>query len=267
MTATVSGFSSMWPAPLLLVLSVFTGAIQAQDPGPTTVPVFLPAYKPQDWSSLRGSIVTSNDAETVYTVFCAQNVSATYSGRTITHCQIGDLVPFTFTEGPSTLHIGDQIESTISITLGCTLTGTTAATCSGETILSSSFRFGGLTGPTSTSAAPSTLSGEQVGWGVLTLAEPPLTSTSRSRTITYYPSTTTGPSGGGNGGGSGSESGSGSTGSSASEPTATTATVTAASTPATPTSGVERLGGGGGGVGWMVAGSLVLDTLVSAMLL
>lgn len=59
MTATVSGFSSMWPAPLLLVLSVFTGAIQAQDPGPTTVPVFLPAYKPQDWSSLRGSIVTS----------------------------------------------------------------------------------------------------------------------------------------------------------------------------------------------------------------
>ncbi|KAI0382599.1 hypothetical protein F5Y04DRAFT_279891 [Hypomontagnella monticulosa] len=255
MATTAPKFSHMWPAPLLLVLSIFAGTIQAQDPGPTTVPVFLPAYRPQDWSSLRGSIVTSNDVETVYTVFCAHNETEASLHHTMTRCQIGNLVPFTFTEGPSTLHIEDQIESKISITLGCTLTGTTAATCSGETILSTSFRFGPLTGPTSTSVAPTALSGSRVGWGVLTLAEPPLTSTSGTRTITYYPSTT-GSAGGGNG------TGSGSTGSSTSAPTATTTTEIVAPTSTTPTGGVGRLGGGE--AGWL---GLMLGALVSVLLL
>ncbi|KAI1207767.1 uncharacterized protein F4807DRAFT_166390 [Annulohypoxylon truncatum] len=164
---------------LLLFLSILTGPVGAQDPTPTIVSVFLPSYGPTDWAALRGSILSRNDAETTYTIFCAPDQSHS--------CNIGGgtLLPFTFAEGPSTYHYERTIDSTISITQACLLSDTTAATCSGSTSLGS-ITLGPLSGPSSTSVAPFTLTGASVRWGALTLAAPPLTSTASGLTFTYY---------------------------------------------------------------------------------
>lgn len=54
--------------------------------------------------------------------------------------------------------------------LGCTLSGTTAATCSGYSSLKSGYINGKYTGPTEVSWT-STITGSDVQWGVLTMAE------------------------------------------------------------------------------------------------
>ncbi|KAI0895055.1 hypothetical protein F4806DRAFT_469777 [Annulohypoxylon nitens] len=165
--------------PLLLFLSILMQSIGAQDPTPSIVSVFLPSYGPTDWAALRGSIISSNDAETTYTIFCAPDASHS--------CNIGGgtLLPFTFAEGPLTYHYEQTIDSTISITQACVLSNTTAATCSGSTSLGT-ITLGPLSGPSSTSVAPFTLAGPSLHWAALTLAAPPQTSTAGSLTLTYY---------------------------------------------------------------------------------
>ncbi|OTA89319.1 hypothetical protein M434DRAFT_14625 [Hypoxylon sp. CO27-5] len=174
--------------PFLLFICVFAQFIQAQNPNPTTIPIFLPGYNATQWSFLRGSVVSSNDVETTYTIFCASVTRGCHIGG-------GTLLPFTFAEGPSTMHFERTVESTISATSACQLSGTTAATCHG-TISLGAVAIGPTTGPTVESTAPFTLTGSDVArlWGVLTLDKPPLTSVdpSRSRTYTYYPSQATG---------------------------------------------------------------------------
>ncbi|KAI1454637.1 hypothetical protein F4805DRAFT_460580 [Annulohypoxylon moriforme] len=165
--------------PLLLFLSILTQPIGAQDPTPSTVSVFLPSYGPRDWAALRGSILSSDDVETTYTIFCAPDRSNS--------CDIGGgtLLPFTFAEGPSTYHYERTVDSTISITQACLLSNTTAAICSGSTSLGA-ITLGPLSGPSSTSVAPFTLTGPSIHWAALTLATPPLTSVAGSLTFTYY---------------------------------------------------------------------------------
>ncbi|KAI1412680.1 hypothetical protein F5Y13DRAFT_189883 [Hypoxylon sp. FL1857] len=242
-----AGLPHMWPIiPLLLLVSVFTQPTQAQDSSLTTVPVFLPGYNATQWSFLRGSIVSSNDDETTYTIFCA---SVTHS------CQIGGgtLLPFIFAEGPSTMHLERTVESTISVTSACELAGTTAATCHGSISLGA-IAIGPTTGPTLESTAPFTLAGSDVArlWGVLTLDEPPLTSvdSSGSRTYTYYPSQATGLLGPGfssvgdaTGTGKGGLSVSGSA-----TPTATGRVTAAASPTSESQNGARKLRGEDGGI-------------------
>ncbi|OTA65930.1 hypothetical protein K449DRAFT_431392 [Hypoxylon sp. EC38] len=172
----------------LLFICVFAQFIQAQNPNPTTVPIFLPGYNATQWSFLRGSVVSSNDVETTYTIFCASVTQGCHIGG-------GTLLPFTFAEGPSTMHLERTVESTISATSACQLYGTAAAICHG-TISLGAVAIGPTTGPTVESTAPFTLTGSDVArlWGVLTLDEPPLTSVnpSRSQTYTCYPSQATG---------------------------------------------------------------------------
>ncbi|XDG04914.1 hypothetical protein ABKA04_004529 [Annulohypoxylon sp. FPYF3050] len=206
-------------------------SIGAQDPTPSIVSVFLPSYGPTDWAALRGSIISSNDAETTYTIFCAPGGSHS--------CNIGGgtLLPFTFAEGPLTYHYEQTVDSTISITQACVLSNTTAATCSGSTSLGA-ITLGPLSGPSSTSVAPFTLAdnsfrdalataantlipippfyktsqerslstlsspprltylphlGPSLHWAALTLAAPPQTSTAGSLTLTYYSTGALGP--------------------------------------------------------------------------
>ncbi|KAI1399729.1 hypothetical protein F4819DRAFT_463918 [Hypoxylon fuscum] len=191
--ATTRSLLVAW-LPLALV-PLFAPLIHAQDP--TTVSVFLPGYKGEEmWSQLRGSIVSSNDVETLYTIFCAPDPPPTQTGsHSSTECSIegGDLIPFTFYEGPSTLHLGASAESSFTLSIGCDLTGTTAATCSGTTSLASDFTYrdDGLHGPVDTTLSPYALTGVESFWATLTLAEAPLTSiVSGTKTVTYYPSET-----------------------------------------------------------------------------
>ncbi|KAI1090583.1 hypothetical protein F5B19DRAFT_318799 [Rostrohypoxylon terebratum] len=172
--------------PLLLFLSILTQSIGAQEPTPSIVSVFLPSYGPRDWAALRGSIISSNDVETTYTIFCAADESHS--------CNIGGgtLLPFTFAEGPLTYHYEQTINSTISVTQACVLSNTTAATCSGSTSLGA-ITLGPLSGPSSTSVAPFTLAGPSLHWAALTLAAPPQTSTAGSLTLTYYSTGAAGP--------------------------------------------------------------------------
>ncbi|KAI2602687.1 hypothetical protein GGR54DRAFT_623370 [Hypoxylon sp. NC1633] len=175
------------PLPLPLLLLGCTPLIQAQDS--TTVPVWLPSYKPEAWSQLRGSIVSSNSAETVYTIFCAPPTKAPDDSAA---CAIGgsDRFPFTFTEAVSSVHYEFTSKSSYTLSLGCDLADM-AATCSGTTSLGPDFKVGPLNGPWETTLTPVTLTGTEMQWGVLTLAEPPLTSiVSNSHILTYYPSGT-----------------------------------------------------------------------------
>ncbi|KAI4860493.1 hypothetical protein F4820DRAFT_436645 [Hypoxylon rubiginosum] len=280
---TPGGFSKLWLL-LVLMLSFFTPHIHAQDP--TTVPIFLPAYKATQWSRLRGSIISSNDVETLYTIFCSPSTRTVTDGEDSNDCVIagGGKLPFTFFEGPSTLHYGQTVGSDFAVTQACDLAGTTAATCSASTSLGASFSLGPLRGPVDTALGPVVLPSTAVQWGVLTLAQPPLTSTvSGSWIVTYYlPSsstsstaavvptltlthTPTATSEGSAGAGAsvsavetGSGSGtvvSGSTGTSGSSSTSGSATGAGASASTTP-SGAARLRGRGS---WLAASILLGD--------
>ncbi|KAI0106324.1 hypothetical protein F4776DRAFT_675410 [Hypoxylon sp. NC0597] len=251
----------------MLFICVFTRFIQAQDLNLTTIPIFLPGYNATQWSFLRGSVVSSNDVETTYTIFCAS----------VTHgCQIGGgtLLPFTFAEGPSTMHFERTVESTISATSACQLSGTTAATCHG-TISLGAVAIGPTTGPTLESTAPFTLTGSDIArlWGVLTLDEPPLTSvdSSGSRTYTYYPSQATGlldPGFSSVGSAAGTESQSGSE---SATPAATSEAGSATSPGDEGQSSARKLAVGGEREGWTgrsgaLAVSLLLAVLISVWL-
>lgn len=149
---------------LLLVVSLclFAGGSQADEP--TTVPIFLPYYATKSWSRVRGSIITSDASETTYTVFCAP--------QTTPSCNLALDFPFVFAEGNNTLRFEGTQTSTYTANLGCSLAGTTEAACSAYSSLKSGFTVGPHTGPTEISWT-STLSGSEVEWGVLTLAESP----------------------------------------------------------------------------------------------
>ncbi|KAI6082792.1 hypothetical protein F4821DRAFT_246199 [Hypoxylon rubiginosum] len=202
---TASFFSGVRPLPLaVLILSFLASHIQAQDQdSPTTVPIFLPAYsKTELWSSLRGSVITSTDDETLYTIFCAPSATTTTTGwieqSDFPACNIADgdgRFPFTFWEGPSTLHVNRVGDDSYSLTEGCSLYGTTAATCSATASVAATTYLDGLT-VVSTDSFVTTIAPTAaiaVVWGVLTLAEPPVRTTITKNDITlvstYYPDT------------------------------------------------------------------------------
>ncbi|TDZ22729.1 hypothetical protein Cob_v004204 [Colletotrichum orbiculare MAFF 240422] len=130
----------------------------------TTVPIYLPHYDAKSWSLVRGSVIASNDKETTYTIFCAP--------QTPPNCDLALEFPFVFVEGEQTLQFHGTKTSTLIADLGCTLGGTTAATCSGYSSLKSGYSNGLYTGPTEVSWT-SSLTGSEVQWGILTLADKP----------------------------------------------------------------------------------------------
>ncbi|GKT62033.1 hypothetical protein ColTof4_02339 [Colletotrichum tofieldiae] len=152
-----------YPQPFLALLSLCllsSNVVRAEDT--TTVPIYLPHYDAKSWSQLRGSVISSNAKETTYTIFCApQNPP---------NCDLAVEFPFVFAEGENTLQFHGTKTSTLIADLGCTLSGTTAATCSGYSSLRSGYVNGKYTGPTEVSWT-STMTGSEVQWGVLTLAE------------------------------------------------------------------------------------------------
>lgn len=149
---------------LLLSLCLFPGSGLADDDSPVTVPVFLPYYSTKSWSLVRGSIITSDDVETTYTIFCAP--------QTPLSCNLALNFPFIFAEGNNTMRFEGTQASTYTANLGCSLEGTTLAACSAYSSLKSGFTVGIYTGPTEISWS-STLSGSEVQWGTLTLADEP----------------------------------------------------------------------------------------------
>ncbi|KAL2257381.1 hypothetical protein VTK26DRAFT_251 [Humicola hyalothermophila] len=128
----------------------------------STVSVFLPKYDDSDWAALRGSILSSDESATAYTVFCADQAPG---------CHIAGELPFIFTEGPQTLTYTGSAPGTLTADLECELDGTTAATCTGSSSLGPHIRQGSLTGPTQT-VWTTTFAAAEVTWGVLTLATP-----------------------------------------------------------------------------------------------
>ncbi|OLN97600.1 hypothetical protein CCHL11_01165 [Colletotrichum chlorophyti] len=179
-----------YPQPFVALLSLclFSANLACAD-DITTVPVYLPHYDAKSWSQLRGSVIASNDKETTYTIFCAP--------QTPPNCDLAIEFPFVFAENAETLQFHGTKTSTLyallcfprhcvvrlhgelttghhdSIAdLGCTMKGTTAATCSGYSSLKSGYINGIYTGPTEVSWT-STMTGSEVQWGVLTLADEP----------------------------------------------------------------------------------------------
>ncbi|KAK2001806.1 hypothetical protein LX36DRAFT_318991 [Colletotrichum falcatum] len=146
----------------LLSLCFFSSSLVRADDITTTVPIYLPHYDANSWSQLRGSVISSNAKETTYTIFCAP--------QTPPNCDLAVEFPFVFAEGENTLQFHGTKTSTFIADLECTLSGTTAATCSGYSSLKSGYVNGKYTGPTEVSWT-STMTGSEVQWGVLTLAE------------------------------------------------------------------------------------------------
>ncbi|KAK6224645.1 hypothetical protein QIS74_02972 [Colletotrichum tabaci] len=152
-----------YPQPFLALLSLclFSSNVARAD-DTTTVPIYLPHYDAKSWSQLRGSVISSDAKETTYTIFCAP--------QTPPNCDLAVEFPFVFAEGENTLQFHGTKTSTLIADLGCTLSGTTAATCSGYSSLRSGYVNGKYTGPTEVSWT-STMTGSEVQWGVLTLAD------------------------------------------------------------------------------------------------
>jgi hypothetical protein len=69
--------------------------------------------------------------------------------------------------------------------LGCTLKGTTEATCSGYSSYRSGYTYGLYKGPTEISWT-STFTGSDVEWGVLTMAEKPKETEVWDRTVSAF---------------------------------------------------------------------------------
>ncbi|RNJ55179.1 hypothetical protein D7B24_008875 [Verticillium nonalfalfae] len=151
-------------SPFVALLSTYLLAIGAHAKDQGTVPIFLPYYDAKSWSLVRGSVITSKPDETTYTIFCAP--------QTTPSCDLALELPFIFAEGDNTLRFEGTLTSTYTANLECKLGGTTAATCSAYSSLKSGFVAGLYTGPTEISWT-STLSGSEVQWGTLTLADQP----------------------------------------------------------------------------------------------
>ncbi|KAK4462257.1 hypothetical protein QBC42DRAFT_268237 [Cladorrhinum samala] len=130
--------------------------------GQSTVSVYLPEYRENDWAVLRGSIISKGSSATAYTVFCGEQSEG---------CQIAGDLPFVFTQGPDTLIYSGAAPGTLTADLECKLDGLTAATCTGSTSLGPNQWQGTLTGPTQT-AWTKTFTGPQVTWAALTLTTP-----------------------------------------------------------------------------------------------
>ncbi|KAF5123800.1 hypothetical protein E5D57_011718 [Metarhizium anisopliae] len=139
---------------LALALLALLKACNANDRGSTptptvtTAPIFIPYYSEEQWSAVRGSIVS--------TVACDLSLE----------------FPFIIVEGPSTLKFHGTLTSTYIADLECNMKGTTAATCSGYSSYCSGYTNGKYTGPTEVSWT-STLTGSNIHWGTLTLADKP----------------------------------------------------------------------------------------------
>ncbi|KAF7547809.1 hypothetical protein G7046_g8892 [Stylonectria norvegica] len=180
------------PSALALLASLFFVVGAADDEEPTaisTAPIYLPYYNAESWSLVRGSPVASDALaqETTYTIFCPD--------ETPPRCDISLEFPFELVEGPDVVRFHGTYTSTYIANLECTLNGTTAATCSGYSSYKSGYSNGLHTGPTEVSWT-STLTGSEVEWGMLTMAEKP-TTTDDSLDITAVAWTTpaTGSSG------------------------------------------------------------------------
>ncbi|SPQ25232.1 7a14c49c-b90d-442b-97a8-75d98e959c6e [Thermothielavioides terrestris] len=157
---------SRGPPLLLLALAcryAAAGSADNQTTTTTAVSVYLPEYSDSDWAALRGSIISSDESVTAYTVFCADQAPS---------CQIAGALPFVFTEGAHTLVYTGSDPGTLTADLRCQLEGTTAATCTGSSSLGANDREGTLTGPTQV-AWTKTFAAADVTWGVLTLSTPP----------------------------------------------------------------------------------------------
>ncbi|KAJ2975839.1 hypothetical protein NQ176_g5291 [Zarea fungicola] len=139
----------------------------AMSSGPiTTAPIFLPYYDKSAWSALRGSIISSDDTRncTAYTIFCPKDQNQA--------CNLALDFPFIIVEGPKTVEFHGTYTSTFIANIECALDGRTAATCSGYSSYKSGYKNGHITGPTEISWT-STLTGTDVQFGVLTLADIP----------------------------------------------------------------------------------------------
>ncbi|KAJ6779855.1 hypothetical protein PWT90_00852 [Aphanocladium album] len=157
------------PAPIVTpsVSSIPDKTDTATHTGPiTTAPIFLPYYDVSAWSALRGSILSSDDARncTAYTIFCRREPNQA--------CNLALEFPFIIVEGPKTVEFHGTYTSTFIANIECALDGRTAATCSGYSSYKSGFKNGHITGPTEISWT-STLSGTDVQWGTLTMADLP----------------------------------------------------------------------------------------------
>ncbi|GAB1316656.1 hypothetical protein MFIFM68171_06866 [Madurella fahalii] len=150
--------------------------------GQATASVYLPEYDESDWAVLRGSILSSNESVTAYTIFCAEQAPS---------CQIAADLPFVFTEGAHTLVYSGSAPETLTADLECDLDGKTAATCTGSSSFGSDYQQGAVTGPTET-VWTKTFNASDVTWGVLTLTTPgPLAGTTDIDGIVLVTATTT----------------------------------------------------------------------------
>jgi hypothetical protein len=87
-------------------------------------------------------------------------------------CGLSLEFPFELVEGPDTIEFHGTYTSTYIVDLGCDLDGTTSAKCSGYSSYKSGYSNGFVTGPTEISWT-STLTGSDVQYGVLTMADKP----------------------------------------------------------------------------------------------
>ncbi|KAF4976338.1 hypothetical protein FZEAL_6982 [Fusarium zealandicum] len=163
------------PSSALLALLALSAAGSASEEPPTitTAPIFLPYYSEESWSVVRGSIVSSSalqDAEaqeTTYTIFCPDATDANPP-----ECELSLEFPFVLIEGPETVRFHGTHTSTLTANLECTLHGKTEATCSGYSSFADGYDDGVNKGPTEVTWT-STFSGDEMEWGVLTMAELP----------------------------------------------------------------------------------------------
>ncbi|KJZ79279.1 hypothetical protein HIM_01430 [Hirsutella minnesotensis 3608] len=134
----------------------------------TQAPIFLPFYHEESWSVMRGSILSSNKtaSETTYTIFCPV--------QTPPACDLSLEFPFIIVEGPGTLRFHGTVTSSLTADVECKLSGTTAAACSGYSSFKSGYANGQFSGATEMTWT-STLTGNEVEWGTLTMAEKPRT--------------------------------------------------------------------------------------------
>ncbi|KAF4963691.1 hypothetical protein FSARC_8335 [Fusarium sarcochroum] len=160
------GRTSTWLA-LLAVNSVAYASEEA--PAVTAAPIYLPYYNEEAWSLVRGSVISSDsDAkETTYTIFCP-DLDDVYPPE----CDLSLEFPFVLIEGPDTVRFHGTHTSHLTASLECRLQGTTKATCSGHSSFNKGYDDGVHTGPTEVKWT-STYSGDEVEWGVLTMAELP----------------------------------------------------------------------------------------------
>ncbi|KAK9435078.1 hypothetical protein VB005_09870 [Metarhizium brunneum] len=97
---------------LALALLALLKACNANDRGSTptptvtTAPIFIPYYSEEQWSAVRGSIVSMNQTatQTTYTIFCPT--------ATQVACDLSLEFPFIIVEGPSTLKFHGTLTST-----------------------------------------------------------------------------------------------------------------------------------------------------------